>query len=83
VGAAYFLRHKILGTFKEFDEESIFRFMVLLMITTSKLEKAMQALYLSLSSARKFPDSLAPVEHIALTLIMNKSILLWDVGNPY
>ena len=79
VGSAYFLRHKILSIWKQFDEESIFQFEASLIVVASKVEGSLQLLCLHRVD-KKILNGFAPAEHVALTISMNNWHLLMDVG---
>jgi len=80
VGSAYFIRDKIITTFRKFDEEGVvYNQACLLSIASLKLEKALTMLCLYRID-KKAPGGYSPGEHVSLTMIMNQSHLLMDVG---
>ena len=80
VGSAYFIRDKIITTFRKFNLDGIvYVDAFCLIIASLKLEKALTILCLHRID-KKAPGGYSPGEHVALTMTMNQSHLLMDVG---
>ena len=79
VGSAYFIHHKIITILKQFDETSILKFEVSLIVAMSKFEESLQMLCLHRVD-KKAVDGFAPAEHMAVKMSMNNWHLLMDVG---